>query len=333
MSTHSSPRLPRLLVLAACSAITLAFLVPAHAVAGELMPDGYFSYAGQAAEWQQAHYPVAIGSATWSEVDAGGAPGGGGSGSLAVTLSRRSSGRYSASACVPVVAETAYTVSADVLLEELPPGQEGTAALEVGLFMGENCQVFGPLSQMSTEVTLADPGWRHVAADFVAPRLAGWALVSVSVSHDDWPEAATLRAHFDNVSLLGAAPAGLPERLYLGGFDGIEDRKGQFAVSATWRAADGATGTAHPVRLSADSGGLWFFAPTNLEIVVKVLDACTPGLSESFWVFVAGMTDLEVELEVTNLGTGQTTTYSSPGGTPFEPVVDTFFFGCEPTFP
>ena len=35
------------------------------------------------------------------------------------------------------------------------------------------------------------------------------------------------------------------------------------------------------VPLTSDSGYFWFFDADNIELVVKVLDACTPGNSAS----------------------------------------------------
>jgi hypothetical protein len=327
---HSPRALPRLVLCALASSCA----AQASAEVGNLIPDGYFSYGGQAAEWQQPHYPVVVGSAAWSEVDAGGAPGGGGSGSLAVTLARRSAFTYYASTCVAVAPDAAYTMAVDVLLAEIPPGQQGRAALELRFFMRENCWgIETPSDAVPVEVTEASPDWQHVATDFVAPHLAASVLLTASVSHGNWPDAVDLRAHFDNVSVVGEVPADLPPRLYIGGSSSAEARKGQFAVSATWRAPDGSTGIAQPLRLTADAGGLWFFDPANLEVVVKVLDSCTTGLGEYWWVFIAGMTDLEVEVTITDLFRAETRTYSSPGGAPFQPVVDTSGFYCEPTFP
>ena len=56
------------------------------------------------------------------------------------------------------------------------------------------------------------------------------------------------------------------------------------------------------VRLGSDSGYFWFFDPTNPEIFVKVLDACVAPF-ERYWVFAAGLTDVETRLTVVDSAT------------------------------
>ena len=48
---------------------------------------------------------------------------------------------------------------------------------------------------------------------------------------------------------------------------------GVFRVDAFWRVPGlGTSGSARPVPLTANSGAFWFFQPSNLEVVLKVLD-------------------------------------------------------------
>jgi hypothetical protein len=103
---------------------------------------------------------------------------------------------------------------------------------------------------------------------------------------------------------------------------------GRFRVEAAWRTAT-AHGAAHAHPETADSGALWFFGPNNLELLVKVLDACqTP--SRTVWVFAAGLTDVEVEITVTETATGRTRRYLNPLGRAFAPLQDTAAFSCSP---
>lgn len=96
---------------------------------------------------------------------------------------------------------------------------------------------------------------------------------------------------------------------------------GRFQVSAQWTVR-GETAPAEAVALTEESGYFYFFSPTNIEITVKMLDACSvPGL-EGHWLFAAGMTDVGVELTVIDTDTGQTVSYSNPEGTPFVPIID-----------
>ncbi|HEV8581872.1 MAG TPA: hypothetical protein VGX68_22615 [Thermoanaerobaculia bacterium] len=103
-------------------------------------------------------------------------------------------------------------------------------------------------------------------------------------------------------------------------------QNGRFRVEATWKTptAQGVAG-AHPE--TADSGSLWFFGPENLELMVKVLDGC--GLpSPRYWVFAAGLTNVEVELVVTEMITKQVKRYRNPLNRPFAPIQDTGAFPC-----
>ena len=99
---------------------------------------------------------------------------------------------------------------------------------------------------------------------------------------------------------------------------------GRFKVEATWKTKDGTTGAGHASQLTADTGYFWFFDSSNVELVVKVLDACS--LNQRFWVFASGLTDVEVTLRVTDTATGAVATYTNPQGTAFLPIHDTEAF-------
>ncbi|MCP4658411.1 MAG: hypothetical protein GY856_23600, partial [bacterium] len=103
----------------------------------------------------------------------------------------------------------------------------------------------------------------------------------------------------------------------------------RFEVRAAWRNFRGETGSARAVRLTGDTGYFWFFNRDNVEMVIKVLDAC--GLNERFWVFAGGLTNVEVEITVTDTSTGAETTYVNPQGTPFQPIQDTAAFATCPS--
>jgi hypothetical protein len=96
---------------------------------------------------------------------------------------------------------------------------------------------------------------------------------------------------------------------------------GRFEVTATYSTADGRSGAAQVVPLSPVTGYLWFFSAANVEAVVKVLDGC--ALNGNYWVFAAGLTDVNVTITVTDTLTGIFKTYTNAQGTAFLPVQDT----------
>ncbi len=106
--------------------------------------------------------------------------------------------------------------------------------------------------------------------------------------------------------------------------------QGRFRVESTWRTAAGETGDGQAVPLSDATGTFWFFSPDNVEALVKVLNACDLAGFENFWVFAAGLTDVEVTIRVTDTVSGEVKDYTNPQSTPFLPVQDTGAFQtCE----
>jgi hypothetical protein len=94
---------------------------------------------------------------------------------------------------------------------------------------------------------------------------------------------------------------------------------GRFQVEAQYT-ANGVTGDGHTGPLTADTGYFWFFSDTNVEVVIKVLDAC--ALNHRFWVYAGGLTDVKVHLTVTDTLTGAVKVYDNPQKTPFKPIQD-----------
>lgn len=95
----------------------------------------------------------------------------------------------------------------------------------------------------------------------------------------------------------------------------------RFRVTARWVDPDGSVGKGQAVKLTSDSGYFWFFNPDNVEVILKVHDACT--FNDHYWVFLSGLTNLGVELTVEDTETGVSKTYSSPLNRAFQPVLDT----------
>jgi hypothetical protein len=98
----------------------------------------------------------------------------------------------------------------------------------------------------------------------------------------------------------------------------------RFQVETTWHTSTGGTGIGIAGPITDDTGYFWFFDKNNLEVFVKVLDAC--AFVDRFWVFASGLTDTGVEIKVTDTLTGQFRTYHSSLGAPFQPIEDTNAF-------
>jgi hypothetical protein len=103
---------------------------------------------------------------------------------------------------------------------------------------------------------------------------------------------------------------------------------GRFAVTARFRTTTTGLTDATAVGLTADSGYFWFFNPANIEVVVKVLRACS--LNNHYWVFGTGLTNVEVTLFVTDTENDTLKTYVNQLGVPFAPIQDTNAFATCP---
>jgi calcineurin-like phosphoesterase family protein len=97
--------------------------------------------------------------------------------------------------------------------------------------------------------------------------------------------------------------------------------RGRFKVEAAWQDFDGNLGPARAAAPATDGSGLfWFFAPTNWELLVKVIDGCT--YNGHWWVYAAGTTDVEYTLTVTDTRTGRTARYQNPLGRTSPAITD-----------
>jgi hypothetical protein len=103
----------------------------------------------------------------------------------------------------------------------------------------------------------------------------------------------------------------------------------RFRVRTTFRTAAQQTGVGRAFGITGDSGFFTFFGDGNVEVLVKVLDACAPPF-DRFWVFAAGLTDVEVTLTVTDTAIGAVRSYRSELGQAFAPIQDTTAFATCP---
>jgi hypothetical protein len=106
----------------------------------------------------------------------------------------------------------------------------------------------------------------------------------------------------------------------------------RFMITATYATTQsgGLSGSGHAIPLSSlgvSQGGLfWFFARSNPEMLVKVLNAC--AANQRFWVFFSAGTNVGFRVTVRDTVTGSQKTYINPDLNPAPPLQDTNAFLC-----
>jgi hypothetical protein len=203
-------------------------------------------------------------------------------------------------------------------------------------------------SVVSGESSINDGEWHHVAFVRDATNAAAKELrLYVDYVLDGVAADRTTGTHAnDNFILLGGFNDGNPERQLAGEIDFVRIASdvvspdqflrdcipsetvlclgdgGRFRVTASFRPPGGSVDAARTLAIPPASSGLvYFFEDDNVELLVKVLDACsfaTPG----FWVFFAATTNVEFALEVTDTVAEITQTYFNEQGRVAEPVTD-----------
>jgi hypothetical protein len=104
---------------------------------------------------------------------------------------------------------------------------------------------------------------------------------------------------------------------------------GRFVVDVCWRTQAGNEGVGKLANKQGTGATLWFFNPDNPEIFLKVRDACVDPFNR-YWVFAAGLTNVEVTITVTDTVAAVSKTYVNPLGSAFESVQDTTTFATCP---
>ena len=88
---------------------------------------------------------------------------------------------------------------------------------------------------------------------------------------------------------------------------------GKFRVQVSWRdPGSGRAGFGHAVSGVDPTGYFWFFDSSNLELVVKALDA--RSFNQHYWLFYGALSDVEYWVDVTETKTGRTKRYHNPAG-------------------
>lgn len=100
----------------------------------------------------------------------------------------------------------------------------------------------------------------------------------------------------------------------------------RFQVTATFLTGAGQSGSGQAVKLTDNSAYMWFFDPTNAELFLKVIDACS--FNNAFWFFGSGLTNVQVTIDVVDTQSGSSRRYVNRLNTAFQPIQDTTAFGC-----
>jgi hypothetical protein len=221
--------------------------------------------------------------------------------------------------CIPMIEPgTRYVLGGKAFL---PSGQTGSGDVEfsVGFFPDPFCQgtpIPGGGVGLTPGITTRDRWTAAVTTVTAAGHSAGFAAFLRASS------VGSFTASVDDLLFqpVSATPfcLGDASTLCLGAL--------RFKVTATYDAGNGNAGDAHGVPLTADTGYFWFFAASNVEVVVKVIDGC--GLGGHYWVFAGGLTNVKTVITVTDLQTGAVKTYTNPPGQAFAPIEDTAAFAC-----
>ena len=239
-----------------------------------------------------------------------------GSGSLQLTNQVVDDGFPSATPaeqCVAVGAGT-HTLRAHAFI---PSGQSqtGSVYLQLIAFAAPGCTSF--LGFVAGPAGAAVGSWQKLEQQVTLP--VGTASVRLLLAVVKNAQPGQVTARFDDV-FLGDPCVATASLLCL-------DAQ-RFGVTVAWRTPDGQTGAGIGIPFTGEAGYFWFFAPGNVEIVVKAVDACS--FNQRRWIFVSGLTSVKVDVVVTDFETGTVKTYANPQGTSFVPVLDTAAFATCP---
>ncbi|HEX4956418.1 MAG TPA: Calx-beta domain-containing protein [Thermoanaerobaculia bacterium] len=102
----------------------------------------------------------------------------------------------------------------------------------------------------------------------------------------------------------------------------------RFRLQIQFRTSQGQMGMGLAEELRDFSGSFSFFNPDNLEMLVKVIDAC--ALNNRYWLFYGATTNVEFNLLVTDTLRNVTQVYPNPLNTAALPIQDTDAFATCP---
>ena len=97
---------------------------------------------------------------------------------------------------------------------------------------------------------------------------------------------------------------------------------GRFVLVVSYQGFIGGPARAFSCRMTNSAGYFFYFDRTNVEIPIKMLNACFGGNPTSHWVFAAGLTNFAVEITAFDLFTGIRKTYVNSLGQTFNTQID-----------
>jgi len=104
---------------------------------------------------------------------------------------------------------------------------------------------------------------------------------------------------------------------------------GRFRVQVAFRPPGEAERLATKIDFTVRAGLFWFFNPANVEMLLKVQNACVDPF-QRWWVFFAATTNVEFTVTVADTQGGVVRRYSNPQGKAALPVQDTSAFATCP---
>ncbi len=296
----------RVRLLAGFTALVVVGLltaIPAHAIAINQIINGTFD--SNTNGWY-ATYPSQVTPVWVSSPDHTGTVSG--SVLLRDLASSQPSGTYygGLGQCTTSTAGDSYHLAASTLIYS---GQSytGSVAVFVLFYTGANCTGSTIGNGAAISNTHADGNWYSKTLDGTAP--AGTQSAQVVLSIYKGQAGGEFDGYFDDILFYSQGSGGsgtcTPDATHLC-LTG-----NRFRVSVQWTNYNtNVTAAATAVPFVDESGFFYFQDPSNIEIMVKVHDACA-GFGH-FWFFSAATTNVGYTITVTDTKTAQTETYSNP---------------------
>lgn len=291
------------------STVILALLATAPAVAQNLLTNGTFGH--DVAGWRDCSGGDSL---SWSTQDADGAST---SGSLQITYSGSRTG-VCVNQCVPVIPGVEYALSAKGFI---PSGQSPslTGTVYVSWYKNAGCRDYVAEDNLPYRSTVDTWFAGRIVAQ--APAGAAYAAIEPQVNDDSHTPGVPIVDRWDDITFGPVATNCDVDATHLC----LESSR--FRASVQWTDPNsGVTHDGFAVPYSEKTGLFYFFDADNIELTVKILDAC-PSFGH-YWVFISGSTNVGLTVTITDTKTNQTEHYTSPPKMLLQPITDFSTFGC-----